>query len=389
VSCPLNPQKAVAPDYRGHGISLVQVQMSDLEIEFRDDVTMGTSFQTAGNRLRVRYSVILLAALVTGLIGYKSYAGLNELRHVRVGGTLKLQDDMLWTNQGSRDFEFLARSAEYLQIVWPALLFGVLIAAGVHAFVSPAWFVRGFGKGAIREQVTAAMAGTPLMLCSCCASPLFSATYERSRRLSPSLALMLASPGMNPASLALCFILFPARLATARVVMTSVAVLLASALPDLVVRGATPPNYSAMNEPVVEPTTIGLPELLATYLRSCGHVAIRTVPLLVLGTLAAMLIPSRLLAQTFASTGGGTVAIALVALCAVPLALPSFLEIPLAFSILGAGAPLGAAAVVLFAGPIVNLPSLLVVGRSAGWKVSALLASSVWVIAFLGGLVLD
>jgi hypothetical protein len=44
---------------------------------------------------------------------------------------------------------------------------------------------------------------------------------------------------------------------------------------------------------------------------------------------------------------------------------------------------------VLFAGPIVNLPSLLVVGRSAGWKVSALLASSVWVIAFLGGLVLD
>jgi uncharacterized membrane protein YraQ (UPF0718 family) len=101
-----------------------------------------------------------------------------------------------------------------------------------------------------------------------------------------------------------------------------------------------------------------------------------------------MLIPSRLPVQTLAAIGGGTVVIALVALFAVPLAMPSFFEIPLAFSILAAGDPLGAAAAVLFAGPIVNLPSLLVVGHDAGWKVSALLASSVWVIAFLGGLVL-
>jgi len=122
-------------------------------------------------------------------------------------------------------------------------------------------------------------------------------------------------------------------------------------------------------------------------LRSFGHIAIRTIPLLLLGTLGAMMIPNRVLTQTFASTGG-VVAVALVALFAVPLALPSFFEIPLAFSLLPAGAPLGAGAAVLFAGPIVNLPSLLVVGRHAGWRVSAVLASSVWVIAFLGGLAL-
>jgi hypothetical protein len=73
--------------------------------------------------------------------------------------------------------------------------------------------------------------------------------------------------------------------------------------------------------------------------------------------------------------GGGIVVIALVALFVLPLALPSFFEIPLALSILAAGAPLGAAAAVLFAGPIVNLPSLLAVVPYVGWKVSALLAS--------------
>jgi uncharacterized membrane protein YraQ (UPF0718 family) len=386
---------APTPEVRLPEFGLVVVVSSRMKPSWRPDskmfemmVATRTSFQTTRNRLRVSYSVILLAALITGLIGYKGYSGLSKLHQVHASGTLELRDDVLRTSLGSAKFGFLARSVEYLQIVWPALLFGILIAAAVHAFVSPAWFVRGLGEGAIREQVTAAMAGTPLMLCSCCASPLFSATYERSRRLSPSLALMLASPGMNPASLALCFMLFPTRLAAARVVMTLVAVLLASALPDLLVRGASQPNYPTLNMPVAEPKTFGLRELLATYLHSCGHIAIRTVPLLLLGTLVAMLIPGRLLAQTFASIGGGIVVIALVALFALPLALPSFFEIPLALSILAAGAPLGAAAAVLFAGPIVNLPSLLVVGRNAGWKVSALLASSVWVIAFLGGLVL-
>ncbi len=351
---------------------------------------MGTSFQTTRNRLRVGYLVILLAALMTGLIGYKGLSGLGKLQQVRAIGSLELRDDILRTNHETGGFEFLRRSVKYLQIVWPALLFGILIGAGVHAFVSPAWFLRGLGASAVREQVTAAVAGAPLMLCSCCASPVFSAVYERSRRLSPSLALMLASPGMNPASLALCFMLFPTQIAAARALMTLAAVLLASRLRDLLLRQTSLPSPLVTNTLPVEPETetLTLRKAFFIYLRSCRHVAIQTLPLIVLGILVAMLIPSRLPAQTFASAGGSIV-VGIVAFFAVLIALPSFFEIPLAFSILATGAPAGAAAAVLFAGPIINLPSLLVVGRLAGWKVSALLASSVWVIAFLGGLALQ
>jgi uncharacterized membrane protein YraQ (UPF0718 family) len=90
------------------------------------------------------------------------------------------------------------------------------------------------------------------MLCSCCASPVFSAVYERSRRLSPSLALMLASPGMNPASLALCFMLFPTQIAAARVLIASVSSpLVTNALP-------------------VEPEALALREAFFIYRRSVG-----------------------------------------------------------------------------------------------------------------------
>ena len=148
---------------------------------------MGPSFQTARNRARAGYSAILLALLIAGLIGYKGLSGLSKLQQVRASGSLELRDDILRMNQGTGDLEFLRRSVRYLQIVWPALLFGILIAAGVHAFVSPTWFLRGLGAGAVREQVTAVVAGAPMMLCSCCASPVFSAVYGRSRRLWLSL----------------------------------------------------------------------------------------------------------------------------------------------------------------------------------------------------------
>ena len=202
---------------------------------------MGPDIHITRDRVGVAYAVILLAALIIGLIAYKSLSGFSKLQQVRASGTLELRDDLFRTTHRSGNFDFLVRSAKYLAIVWPALVFGILIAAGVHAFVSPAWFVRGLGAGAIREQVTAAVGGIPLMLCSCCASPVFSAVYEKSRRLSPSLALMLASPGLNPASLALCFMLFQTRIAAARVLMTLAAMLFASRLPDLLLQRASSP----------------------------------------------------------------------------------------------------------------------------------------------------
>jgi uncharacterized membrane protein YraQ (UPF0718 family) len=59
------------------------------------------------------------------------------------------------------------------------------------------------------------------------------------------------------------------------------------------------------------------------------------------------------------------------------LPMPTLFEIPLAYSLLLIGVPLGVVVAVLFAGPAVNLPSLLIVGRTAGLRASLLLAGVV------------
>ncbi len=80
--------------------------------------------------------------------------------------------------------------------------------------------------------------------------------------------------------------------------------------------------------------------------------------------------------------------VTVVAAGALLLTLPTFFEIPLALSLLTAGASAGAAVAMLVAGPAINLASLLVIARYSHWKVAALVAAAVWTTAVAGGLLI-
>jgi uncharacterized membrane protein YraQ (UPF0718 family) len=107
--------------------------------------------------------------------------------------------------------------------------------------------------------------------------------------------------------------------------------------------------------------------------------------LIVIGVVLSMRV-SDYLPMWIQSPSASVWMVAIAAAIAVPLALPTFFEIPLAVALLAAGAPAGAAVALLFAGPAVNLPSLLTVGHVAGWKAMLLIASMVWLVALAGGL---
>ena len=116
---------------------------------------------------------------------------------------------------------------------------------------------------------------------------------------------------------------------------------------------------------------------------------IRTVPALVLGVICSMLLIENVPGDLLASNNFRFFAVIATASVAVPIALPTFFEIPLALGLLAAGAPAGAAAALLFAGPVINLPSLLTLAKSTNWKIAATLAVLIWIIAVFGGLILN
>jgi uncharacterized membrane protein YraQ (UPF0718 family) len=80
------------------------------------------------------------------------------------------------------------------------------------------------------------------------------------------------------------------------------------------------------------------------FLRACARVTVRLIPVIIIGVLLSMIIAQMVTVRTFDSTAAKLLAIMIVAAFAVPLALPTFFEIPLALILLASGAPMGGGA---------------------------------------------
>jgi len=344
--------------------------------------TQNTStFAAANDSRKVVWGLTLLLVIVGALLVYKGTAALAVIGKVQSTRAFQPRANVVPMPGNAAQVNVVARSMNYFLVIWPALLFGILISGAVRVLVPPRWLGRALGSGRVRSQLVAGLAGAPLMLCSCCAAPVFSGLYERSSRLGPSLAVMLAAPSLNPAALILTFMLFEHRIAFTRLAIAGVAVFLTGILIDKL--------FSL--RPVDCPTSddeSGRP-VLTTFLRSCLQMAVRTLPLIAVGVLISMAVALWLPVGALASTGGQTVAIVVVALIAVPLAMPTFFEIPLALILLSAGAPAGAAVAMMIAGPAVNLPSLFTIARSTNWKVAGSVAFTIFVLAVTGGLLVS
>src|SRR5256886_6233839 len=328
---------------------------------------------------RALYFVLPVLVIVGALIAYKSSTALGVIGKVSATGVFKPRSNVI-PRVGASDAGVLTRTLNYFLVIWPALLFGILISAAVSTFVSPQWLWRLLGKRSLRSQVFAGLAGAPLMLCSCCVAPIFTGVYERSARLGPSLGLMLAAPALNPAALILTFMLFDYKVGVTRAAASVAAVLFTGLIADRIF------GKTEVHCDVDDWQTERRPADFLHFLRACARVSVRLLPVIVIGVLASMIIAQMIPVRTFDSTAARFLAIAVVAAVAVPLALPTFFEIPLALILLGSGAPAGAAVALLIAGPSVNLPSLLTIMRSTNWKVAALVAASIWTLAVASGI---
>src|SRR5438128_11736778 len=183
------------------------------------------------NAWRVLYFALPVLVIVGTLIAYKSSAALGVIGKVSATGAFTPRGNVI-PRVGASEAGIVTRTVNYFLVIWPALVFGILISGAVSTFVSPQWLTRFLGRRSLRSQAIAGLAGTPLMLCSCCVAPIFTSVYERSARLGPSLGLMLAAPALNPAALILTFMLFDYRIGAVRLTASIAAVLFTGMIAD-------------------------------------------------------------------------------------------------------------------------------------------------------------
>lgn len=345
-----------------------------------ESVESTQAFIGVGNRKTV-YVAIFLLATIGALVTYKATAALAVIQKTQNTGALHPRTNVLPVPGSPLQLNAVQRTVNYFLVIAPALIFGILISGTARVLIAPRHWARLLGNGYVRPQLVAGAMGVPLMLCSCCAAPVFSSMYERSSRLGPSLATVLAAPSLNPFALILTFTLFGSRIGVIRLTMGMLVVFLTATVIEQLFSTrlkACPFDSEETNE---------LASM--TLLRSWLRVAARTVPLIVAGVLISMLVAHWLPVGVFDSTAAKVLAVVAVTLIAVPLAMPTFFEIPLALILLSLGAPPAAAVAMLIAGPAINLPSLLTIGRATNWKVATTVAISVLLLALAGGLLVS
>jgi hypothetical protein len=270
----------------------------------------------------------------------------------------------------------------YFSRVWIALVFGILIGATVRALISPAWVSKLLGQGStMRRQIAGGLSGAPLMLCSCCVTPIFTSVYQSGASLGSALGMMLASPGLNVAALTLTFILFPLGISLSRLAAALVAVLILPLLLERVFGNSVKP-VSLPREEAYSEGPRNFREFSLRFIKSAGYLTMVTVPLIAGGVvLSSLILPVSL----SASRNAALFTLPIIGAIGVAVALPTFFEIPLGILLLQMGAP-GAAAAMLFAGPIINIPSLFILAQQTNPRVSMLLALGIWLLAMGAGL---
>lgn len=316
--------------------------------------------------------LLLLATILSALFYYKWGSSLRAISAVQATGKLAISPGAIL--EGG----LVATTLTYLKKIWMALAYGIGVGAAVRAAIPASAVRRWFGGRGAVPTFAGALAGAPLMLCSCCITPVFSGLYRRGARLGPSLAVMLASPGFNLGALVLTFALLPMRVGVARVVAAAIIVLGLSALIGRTMETAPAADAAACAADDEQEKNAESPHFIVRFARNVAYLVAITVPLIVAGVLLSEL---ALPFVTRLAGGSLVVAVALTALVGTLAALPTFFEIPIALVLLSLGAPPAVAAAFVIAGPAVNLPSLLVLGREAGPRVALALGAGVWIVA--------
>ena len=103
---------------------------------------------------RVVYFALPTLLIIGALIAYKSSAAVAVIGKVSATGALTPRANVI-PLVGASQASVLTRTLNYFLVIWPALLFGILISAAVTTFVSPRWLARALGKGSLRGQMIA------------------------------------------------------------------------------------------------------------------------------------------------------------------------------------------------------------------------------------------
>ncbi len=259
--------------------------------------------------------------------------------------------------------------------IWPALVVGLVIAAGVQEVVPRDWLLRFLGRGRLRSTATGGLVAVPSMMCTCCSAPPTVSLARSQAPVGATLAYWLGNPVLNPATIVFMAFVLGWRWALLRVVVGAVLVFGGAHLAQRLFAGADLPE--AVQQAAVPAPREDLRSLPLRYLRTLARLCLGLVPeygviVLGLGAVRAWLFPA------VNPVVGHTAWLVLVlAVTGTLFVIPTAGEVPIVQTFMGFGLGAAGAGALMITLPAVSLPSLVMVGRAVPARVLAFVAGMV------------
>ncbi len=284
------------------------------------------------------------------------------------------------------------------------VLFGMLVAGLLKAFLSPQAVARHLGSGRFWPVVKAALLGVPIPLCSCGVLPAAASLRSQGANRGAVTSFLISTPESGVDSIAITYALMDPVMTVARPLAAMTTGVVAGVLENLGgrrgrVEGLKPDLSCPLDgccdgvdcDPAVHARHHRPGEKLGFGLRyAFGELWADLAGWFLLGILLAGVITA-LVPDSFFSQylGGGITSMLAMLAVGIPLYMCATSSTPIAAALVLKGLSPGAALVFLLAGPATNAASLTVLVRVLGKRATAIYLASIAVCAVLFGLALD
>ena len=287
---------------------------------------------------------------------------------------------------------FISNTVDLYLDAAPWLLFGLVAAGLVKAWVPEDGMRRWLGGRGLRPTLLAALVGAPLPICSCGVLPAAVGLRRAGASREATVSFMISTPETGIDSVAVSYALLGPFMAVARPIAAVTSAVFTGMLMALL------PDHGGMEaEPeccgagcAADPRKSNLKERTLSGIRYAMTDIVEDLAVwLALGLLMAGAVATFAPPQVLAEWGSGPLAMLVMLVVGIPMYICATASTPVAAGLLVAGVSPGAVMVFLLAGPATNMATVTVVRREMGSAACALYLAGIAISAIAAGMVVD
>lgn len=301
-------------------------------------------------------------------------------------------------------FNVLSESWLILQASSIYIIFGILVAGILRAFLRPEIVAAHLGKGRFLSVLKAAFFGIPIPLCSCGVVPAAASLKRQGANNGAAMAFLISTPESGVDSIAITYALLDPLMTVYRPVAAFITAAAAGIIENLIA-GHAPgqsiqPDMScpidnccngkscstedhADHHPPSEKLAFGMRYALTELWED---LAIWFIAGILLAGLISVLVPEDLISRYL---GGGIVSMLIMLAAGIPMYICATASTPIAAALILKGVSPGTALVFLLAGPATNIASLTMAIRILGKRSTIVYLFIIALLSILLGILLD